>query len=250
MSSRANHSRARHGAHAALAGAVLLAGWLTPAAAQTTVVPHLGAAAAWTDNLMLAPPGQTSDGEIWQLLPGIYLKHDSQDLHVTLDYELQEYYYSGGLHGRSTFQNGNLYAEGQLLPDWFFVDLGGLRSQGTVDPALTPAISTLFPTGNFANQTIASVGPVIRHKFSAVELNAQYSWGFARYQPIGAVSETLPNADSRSASFTLNNADANARISWGASYLRQETEYTNVVAPHWLYESAMGDLGWLVSPAL
>jgi hypothetical protein len=251
MSGLLSHSGAHRGARVTLAAVVAFAVWTTPARAQTTVAPHLGAAGAWTDNITLAPPGGTSNGEVWQLLPGIYLKHDSQNLHATLDYELQEYFYSGSQHGRNTYQNGNLYADAALLPDWFFIDIGGTQSQGTVDPALSPSINTLFPTGNLANESTGLVSPAIRHKFSAVELDAQYSWGFAHYQPVGAVTQTLPNAQNQDGSFQLRNVDPNARISWGASYLRQETTYTsNVMAPRWRYEDALADLGWLVSPAV
>jgi hypothetical protein len=248
MNSRASHSSGGGRARAVLAGASLLA--VVPALADTTFVPHLGAAAAWTDNIALAPPGQTHDGEIWQLLPGIFLKHDSQNLHVTLDYEVRAYFYGGSQHGHDTYQTGSLFADTQVLPDWLFLDLGGSEQQGTVNPSQNPTISPLFPTGNLANESTASATPIIRHQFSWVQIDARYAWGFTHYQPVGTVDTALPNTHNQDGSFRLSNIDPNARITWDASYLRQETTYTNVVAPRWLYEAAQADLGWLVTPAV
>jgi hypothetical protein len=260
MNSRGCHSPAGGRARAVLAGASILGAWTAPALADppdagtvtygTTIVPHLGAAASWTDNILLAPPGDTADAEIWQLLPGIYLKHDSQNFHITLDYEVQGYFYDGGEHGHQIFQNGNLFADTQLLPDWFFVDLGGNKAQGTVDPNVSPAVSALFPTGNLANETSASATPIIRHKFEYVQLDARYGWGFTRYQNIGAVPYELPNTDNQDGSFRLSSIDQNARVTWDASYLRQTTTYTDVVEPRWLDEDANADLGVLVAPGL
>lgn len=260
MNSRACHSPAGGRARVLLASASILGAWSAPALADppdagtvtygTTIVPHLGAGAAWTDNILLAPPGDTADAEIWQLMPGIYLKHDSQNFHITLDYEVQGYFYDGGQHGHQIFQNGSLFADTQVLPDWVFVDLGGDKAQGTVDPNVSPAVSSLFPTGNLANETGASVTPIIRHRFEYVQVDARYSWGFTHYQDIGAVAYELPNTDNQDGSFRLSSIDQNARLTWDASYLRQETTYTDVVAPRWLYEDANADLGLLVAPGL
>jgi hypothetical protein len=221
------------------------------ATAQTIVVPHIGAGSAWTDNIELTPPGETKDAQIWQLLPGIYLKHDSQSFHGTLDYELQQYWYGGSEHGHSTLQQGILYTETQLAQDWLFVDLGGSIGQSVVDPSLSPALSNgLFPTGNVANESLGAVTPIVRHKFGAVQLLAQYSWGFVHYQPVGTVAQTLPDAENQDGTFRLGSVDKEARITWDAAYLRQQTTYKDNVAPRWLYESAIADLGWLVTPTV
>jgi len=250
MSSLGSRSRRDNRQRAITATSLLLVLPAASAVADTIFAPRFGAAATWTDNVLLAPPGDTLNAEVWQLLPGVYLKHDSEALHVKLDYQLQEYYYSGGEHGHSTFQNGTLTSEARLVPDWIFLDLGGGLGQSTVDPALTSSISALFPTGNFANESNGTATPIIRHAFGAVQVLAEYSWGFLHYQPVGQVNGTLPDANNQGGTFKLSNADPNARISWDASYVRQQTRYTNVAAPPWLYEAATADLGWLVSPGL
>src|SRR5579871_1216689 len=105
MSRRSSPDRTTAGQAGALFSAWLFAGWLSPVAAdtaETTFTPHIGVSSAWTDNINLAPPGETSNGEIYQLSPGIYLKHESDYLRATLDYEFQQYFYAGGQHGHDT----------------------------------------------------------------------------------------------------------------------------------------------------
>ena len=249
MSSRVCLSGRGRPGGAALAGAVLT-GWLCPAAADTVFSPHIGASIAWTDNINLLPPGQTSDGEIYQLLPGIYLKHDSQYLHATLDYEFQGYFYGGGQHGHDTYQTGNLSAEGTVVPDWFFLDLVGGQAQSVVDPTRNANINLLFPVGNIANESGATGTPVLRHKFTRVQVDASYSWGFVHNQPVGTVDETLPNTSSRTGNFKLSSVDQKALLTWDTLYQRQETTYTNIVFPRWLYELAQADLGLLTTSSL
>ncbi|HYM43384.1 MAG TPA: TIGR03016 family PEP-CTERM system-associated outer membrane protein [Steroidobacteraceae bacterium] len=230
-------------------GGLLLLG-IPAAEAQTTYTVHLGAAAGWTDNIDLSPPGVTSDAEIWQLLPGIHVKHDGQDLQATLDYELQGYQYSGSQHGHDIYQSGNLYGEGTLLRDWLYVDAGAAADQSVANPIVPASVGLLYPTGNIVDQTSASAAPVLRHKFAWFQLEASYKWGFVRYKPVGTVDEQLWDASNQDGSFKLSSPDPKADLTWDALYNRQETTYTEIVAPRWLYELAQADLGWLVAPTV
>jgi hypothetical protein len=240
---------------ALLARGLIAGGWLLllgiPAAdAQTTYTVHLGAGAGWTDNIDLLPPGLNSDAEIWQLLPGIHLKHDDENLQATLDYELQGYQYGGSQHGHDIYQSGNLYGEGTLVRDWLYVDAGAAAGQNVANPTVPASVGLLFPTGNLVDQTSASAAPVLRHTFAWFQLEASYRWGFVRYKPVGTVDEQLWDASNQDGSFKLSSPDARAELTWDALYKRQETTYTQIVAPRWLYELAQADLGWLVAPSM
>lgn len=249
MSNRLSHGLLGPLARRLTAGAWLLLG-IPAAHAQTTYTVHLGAGASWTDNIDLSPPGVTSDAEIWQFLPGIHVKHDGEALQATLDYELQGYQYSGSQRGHDIYQSGNLYGEGTLVRDWLYVDAGAAANQSVGDPTVPANIGLLFPTGNIVDQTSASAAPVLRHKFAWFQLEASYKWGFVKYRPVGTVDEQLYDASNQDGSFKLSSPDAKAELTWGALYNRQETTYTEIVAPRWLYERAQADLGWLISPPM
>lgn len=232
------------------ASAWLLVLGMSPAYAQTVYSAHLGAGAGWTDNILLAPPGETTDAEIYQLLPGIYVKHDSQNLHLTLDYELQGYQYAGGQHGHDVYQNGSFYGDGAILPGWLYLGAGANASQSVVNPTAPANPGLLFPTGNLADQTGGSAAPALRHTFSWVALDASYTWGFVKYKPVGAVEEPLFNSTNETGLFKLSSPDPKSTITWDAFYQRQETQFTQVVAPQWLDETVQADVGWLVAPPL
>lgn len=250
MSNRLSHGLLGPPARRLIAGAWLLLLGVPAAHAQTTYTVHLGAGASWTDNIDLSPPGVTSDAEIWQLLPGIHVKHDGEALQATLDYELQGYQYSGSQRGHDIYQSGNLYGEGTLVRDWLYVDAGAAANQSVGDPTVPASVGLLFPTGNIVDQTSASGAPVLRHKFAWFQLEASYQWGFVKSKPVGTVAEQLWNASSQDGSFKLSSPDAKAALTWDTLYQRQETTYTQVVAPRWLYELAQAELGWLVAPPL
>lgn len=247
MSNHACHSRAGGRAALALAGVGLLLAAAPAAHAETTWTANLGAAEGWTDNIDLAPPGFTNDAEITELLPGLSLKHDSQYLHATLSDAFAAYFYGGSQHGHDLYNSGNLFGDAAVVPDWLFLDGGAQQSQSVVNPANVANVGLLFPTGNLADDTTASIGPAIRHQFSWVKLEANYSWGFMHNKAIGSVDEPLPNSRTQTGNFKLSSPDQTALLTWDALYQRQETSYTNLVAPRYLYEIAQADLGWLVA---
>ncbi|MBS0366431.1 MAG: hypothetical protein JSR67_11495 [Proteobacteria bacterium] len=268
----------------ALAAVVPLAGAAASAAAATTViVPRISAASAWTDNIDLALPGQTESGEIWQLIPGVSLKYDSDWLRTNLDYQVQALFYTGGQHGHDTYQNGNIFAEGKLVPDWLFLDGNAQRTQSQVDPTRNNNIDVIFPVGNIANTTAAAITPTLRHRFHWVQMEGRYSWGFTHNQDANGVGQqpapappprccrrfaydqqdraavvpyypylnyALANSSNRDGSFALSSAEPKAKLTWSARYQRSETTYTNVNAPRYLNESLLGELGWLAWPGL
>ena len=250
MSSRVRLSLPGTLARRLLAAAWLLTQGLPSAYAQTVYSAHLGAGAGWTDNILLAPPGETSDAEIYQLLPGIYFKHDSQDLHVTLDYELQGYEYGGGQHDHDLYQSGSFYGDGAILPGWLYVDAGANAGQSVVNPTAPANAGLLFPTGNLADETSGSAAPTLRHTFSWVALDASYTWGFVKYKPVGVVDEPVLSSRNESGRFKLSSPDPKSTLTWNALYQRQQTEFTQVVAPRWLDEIVQADVGWLVATPL
>src|SRR6185312_14045960 len=64
------------------------------ARADTTVAPRIGATAAWTDNIDLAPAGEARDDGIWLLTPGLFFEHSSLRLHALLDYQMQALFFT------------------------------------------------------------------------------------------------------------------------------------------------------------
>jgi hypothetical protein len=219
---------------------------VSPVYGQTSVQPRFTATAGWTDNIDLAPPGQETSGELWQLLPGLRAGYDSSVEHATLDYQLRALFFSGGHH--DIFHQGSLYSTTQLLPEWLFLDIGGQRTQGSGDPAIPVNLDYLFPANNIANFTAGTLRPGIRHVFRWARVDATFTRGFADQAQVNAPSVRSNEHD---AAITVATPDAkNARFTWSTSYQRQQVDYDIVGADTFRYEAATAELGWRMTPSL
>ncbi len=225
-----------------------------PAAADTSVAASVSASAAATDNISLTP--SASSGQIYQLLPGVSMRGDTQHWHGSLDYHLTAAYFSGGEHGHDLFHAGSLFSDAELLPNWFKLDFGGTRRQTLASTAGTIGLGTYLPTGYIANSTAGSVTPILEHAFRAVRVEARFTRGFTHNdQPTSQIgyiptAAALVNTDVRSGAFTLSSPAAGAQFTWQGSYGRQEVRYAHGVAPRFLSENATLELGLLTTPAL
>ncbi len=243
-----NRDRLRTSVALTGACAVLVMG---TARAETHFEPHIGFDVTWTDNVALAPPGTAKRDEmIGQLRPGITLVHESRNLQAFLDYELQAMYFQD--QGDSqVFHQGDLGIQYAVVQDWFFIDLGGSRSQTVVDPRQPINAGNMFQTGNLADATSGQISPIIRHRFRLVELEASYTRGFLKYSRANTVNSQTPQTnlnfdDSRnqSANFSLRTADPDAVFTWDATYHHDKVDYD--LAQTYEYDQAYLELGLLV----
>jgi hypothetical protein len=224
---------------------------LGTARAETYIEPHIGFDLTWTDNVALAPPGTAKRDElIGQLKPGITIGHEGRNLQAFLDYELQAMYFQDQADSQ-VFHQGDLGIQFQIVPDWFFVDLGGSRSQTVVDPRQPINVGNMFQTGNLADSTSGQVSPIIRHKFRLVELEASYTRGFLKYSQADTIEQTTPTTDlsfddsqNQSANFSLRSADPDAVFTWDATYRHDKVDYD--LAQTFEYDQAYLELGFLV----
>ena len=220
------------------------------ARADTHFEPHIGFDVTWTDNVELAGPGIPKRDElIGQLRPGIRLLHDGQNLTAYLDYELQAIYFQNQSDSQ-VFHHGDLGVQYAVLPDWFFIDVGGSRNQTVVDPRQPINAGNMFQTGNLADSTSGQVSPILQHRFRAVELEASYTRGFLRYSrantvaPTTPVNLTLDNSQNQSANFSLRSPDPDAPVTWDATYRHDKVDYD--LAQTYEYDRAYAEVGFLV----
>ncbi|MGH8260698.1 MAG: hypothetical protein ACREUG_13550, partial [Steroidobacteraceae bacterium] len=238
---------------AGAAAVVLMCGGAARAA--TSFVPSIGAVAAWTDNIDLAPPGQEQSGEIFDVDPGLRLEHDSTLEHASLDYTLHALFFDGGHH--DFLHSGDLVSRTQVIPDWFELDLSGQRTQGVADPALPVDSQYLIPVANLANFTTGLVRPVLKHTFHDFQVQASYTRGVS---DSGLVSgQTVPESgllassyrtNDRNAAATVSSVDKNARLTWSTDYQRDQSDFSSPYSLHYLYEQANAELGLLTVSSL
>lgn len=213
----------------------------------TSFVPSVGAIAAWTDNINLAPSGQEKSGELEDVEPGFSFTHNSALEQAELDYTLHALFFSSG--GHDFLHGGHLFSATHLIPDWFELDVSGLREQGLANPALPADLTYLLPAVNLANYTTGLVKPTFKHAFSAFQAEASYTRGISDFGQVGAggidYRSNLQGADG-----ALSSVDPSARVTWNGTYQRTQVAYESPYTFSYLYEKAGGELGVLTIPTL
>jgi hypothetical protein len=232
----------------AAAGLVLLSTFADSAFAATTVTPGIGALALWSDNIDLAPPGQELGGEAWQVTPSLDFLHDSGYEHAAFHYELKALFFSGGYH--DLFQDGNLFSETKVVPEWLLLDIAGARTQGLVNPTVPADLDYLFPTGNIANYTYGTVRPILRHTFRLVRAEVSYARSLTNDQQVGAVNPLDLKSDERDTAVNLASVDPGALITWAAEYQDQAVHYESPFVEVYRYERAGAEVGGLVTQSI
>src|SRR5262245_7345553 len=104
--------------------------------AATQFDPRIGLDVTWTDNIALQSDSSKRDQLVGQLKPGFRFEHDSRNLVVFADYQLQAIYFdqSGpGNDDHEVFHQGQLGMQFAAVPEWLFFDLGAQHSQTVVD---------------------------------------------------------------------------------------------------------------------
>lgn len=223
---------------------------LGTAHAETHLEPRIGFDVTWTDNVDLASQGQRKRDElIGQLKPGITFTHEGRNLDAFLDYQLQAIYFNNE-SDHQVFHQGDLGVQYAVVPDWFFLDLGGSRSQTVIDPRQPINAGNMFQTGNLADSTSGQISPILRHRFRLVELEASYTRGFLNYSRADTVDQTptsnvnFDDSKNESANFSLRSADPDARVTWDTTYRHDRVEYD--IALPFEYDQAYAELGFLM----
>ena len=149
---------------ARLPGLLLLLLAAQPASAlDWRVAPSLRLRETWTDNALLAPPGQEKSDFITEIAPSIALIASGPRLQLHLDASWRKFL-SQERPASDTLQL-QAGASSELLKDWFHLDARASVTRQSVSPFGAPVIDVL-PDGQNQNTVRATVlSPYMRHRF-------------------------------------------------------------------------------------
>lgn len=194
--------------------------------------PRIETALQYVSNINLAEDGEPQiDMAGLELAPGFYASYSSGAFIGAIDYSL-----IGRAWEESDFDdlshrlgaNGNWHA----VPEWFSVSGQASYTDGVIDPrdGLNYGGLGIFGPGNLVETAVASVSPLLQHRFNVVEFTAQYTYGRTWYldegkgQPtVGFVSDQ--DSTDQSAYVSVGTADSGAPASGKVFYEWQKSEY-------------------------
>ena len=217
--------------------------------------PRLEASEVFVDNVDLAGPGASKDSAfITQVRPGFRYEETRPRFQGLADYTFQYLFYSNNNASNQGYHQLSAYANGEVIPDLFFVRADAGASQVVVDAARPSTLDTLLNTnGNLVNGYTGSVSPYLQRHVGDTLALLEYTRGFVSYRGTdngGFGGSTITGSRNQRLRANWGTDDATlTRFSWNASFDRQEADYGNE-APTFRYEEALLKLEYGLTPQL
>ena len=221
-------------------GLVLLA---AATAAHAEFEPAITAGITHTDNVTLAPVDEKSE-LIYRLEPSFHFGHEAGAVTINADYRAQALRYRD-LGETDVYHQYDVNLRTALIPDTFFLDIGGNRSQAIIDPEQTIPYSNLPISQNRQDRDEYYAAPSFQYAFgNNVAMTGEYRHTWLEYSETDEqASAPFVAQDSRlgDASFSLDNYQRERGLSWALRYNWQRAEYEEGIP--WEYQKAMVELG-------
>ena len=222
---------------------MLLAGMAAPAiAADWKVIPNLTLSERYTDNVNLAPSGQSRSSDfITEIRPGVQISKDSRRLKVRANYSLQSLTYLNNSNYNAL--NHQLYAaaNAELLKDFLFLDASTAISQQNLSALGPIGFGNTNATNNLTTVGTYTISPYIEKRFgNFAEGDLRASQSGVYYDSQG-VSNTLTN----SLTGSLVSGSSFNDLFWGINY--SYTKNKNQLAADTEFERVSVTLGYALT---
>ncbi len=218
-------------------------------AGEWSVIPSVYVGASKNDNIFLSPLGAESSDSVLQLSPAIRVDGVGRRGNVSLNYEMQNFYYSKNTEFNDTYHVLNARGNVELFPGLFFIDATLGRTQQIISRDATIPLDNTTISTNRTDVDVASVSPFIKTNIGdTLSTEIRYESAWTRYDQ--GLSADIRN---QSIYADLRNNLTSSRGQWGIIYSNRKFEPE--VGGGYSYErayvdidySATGQLGVLAS---
>jgi hypothetical protein len=223
---------------------------VTDAAVGGEFEPSIAVGVIRTDNVTLVPVNPES-ADVLLLQPGFTYTQDSSKLTADVAYRLDAYHYQE----RDQDELHNLLdadVSFGMVPDRFFLDFGGSRSQAIVDPEGRIPFDNLALTRNRVDRDDVYVGSSFQVPVGdnvLVNGDLRRTWvAYADPLPLPTVGG-LDDYESDEAGVSVDNYRKGVGVSWAARYVYEHVDYSVPGASSYWYQQAYAELGYWVSSA-
>jgi hypothetical protein len=226
-----------------LSGFLLLA--TAGAAVAGELEPTLSVGLIRTDNVTLVPVNPES-ATVLLVSPGLTYTQDSDKLTADVAYRFEAYHYQQ----RDMNRYFNLFdadLELGLVPDRFFLDFGGSRSQAIINPEGTIPFDNLAISTNLVDRDDLFLGPSFQVPVGEnVLVNGNLRRTWVQYADSLPALGRLPDYETDEAGLSVDNYRKGVGVSWAARYVYQKAGYDEPLAPFY-YRQAYAELGFWVT---
>lgn len=189
-----------------------------------------------TDNIFLAAAPNEVDETVFQVSPSLNFDYENQRVSTSIRYQFDWYDYSD-LNTSNEYHRYDATFTGQLVPDIFFIEVGGSRSQSVIDPDVVIPTDGLPISGNLADRDEVYVSPRFEKDMGRfATISANY-----RYADVSFDDSDIQDNTNESANLEIQNFAREQGFTWALRYDWNETTYD--LSLPWEYKNASVELG-------
>ena len=218
----------------ALNGLLFLAGCSNAFAAELESQVTIGI--THTDNIFLAPENEQSE-IIYRLEPSFHFSQEASRITANADYLLQAFRYQD-LSETEIFHQYDADIRAALIPDNFYLEVGGSRYQSIRDPGLRIPSSNLPISDNRQDLDEYYAEPSFEYAFGrAISAAGAYRHSWLQYS-----GPDVQDIEQEDADFSIDNYRNERGLTWALRYNWKRTEYELDIP--WEYQWAIAELGF------
>ena len=172
----------------------------------------------YSDNILLAPPGEEDEDLVFEIRPGFTIQRESNRLTARLDYDMRNFHYSD--EGRTdTHHQLNGTASLELLEERFFIDTAAFFREELADGADNLGADILSNPDDFDEVYGFRISPFFREELGQfADLEARYSYDNVQRESDVSDSET------HTVEIDLSDGRQFSILDWSVSYRTQITD--------------------------
>ena len=234
------------GVRGALVPVMLLTGVsMSATAADWTVRPNLTVSERYTDNVNLAPSGQSSQNDlITEIRPGVQIYKDGARLKVRVNYSLQSLTYLNTSDYNAINHQLSASANAELLKDFLFLDANTAVYQQNINALGAVGFGNTNATKNLTTVGTYDISPYIKKRFGS------FADGDFRIRQSGVYynSQGISNTLTNNVTGSLLSGSSFNDLFWGLNY--SYTKNKNQFVADTEFESASATLGYALTRKL
>jgi len=215
--------RNAHSSQILLASVICVIFFTNSFAAELTISPSITISESYTDNLLLSISSEKQSDYITQLNPGIKIRGTGKRLSLSMDYYLQNLFYSHSNEFNEDRHQLSASVNSELLKNTLYLDgITSFTQQAITRTGVTDS-ENITPTDNLTDVLSYTLTPVFRHNFNAtISSSLQYSFGETHYRDRSINSNDATN---KIILAELNNSGGSQRLAWSVNYKRTDIDY-------------------------
>lgn len=194
-------------------------------AANWQITPRLSVTETYSDNIRLAPKGQEQQSFVTDISPSISVKRTGARFKLSLDYTLQNLFYTGDVGSSSNNTNHTLAAtaETELIEGAVFVDSRASITNQNVSITGPQAFDNINDTRNRTEVKTFAISPYWLHSFGSFgSSEVRYTYDVVDYD-----SSAIARSTGNKLNIRFNSGPQFNNLQWGLNYAAEKIDYSD-----------------------